>query len=301
MGLPATVLTVTDQVTADFVNRVFGPVASAVSTPLWAAVTLFVALYGYMVMTGQIQHLYQTAFRNILLVGFVTYTALNWDWFGYFYDVFTKSPDIFSGTLSLGHSGKSVLDELYDRGMETAFSIWLRSGWNLVLWGLGAVVFVVTLALIAFAVFLLLMAKLLVAVTLALGPIFVAFCLFDSTRQWFKNWIASLVTLVIFQLVIYASLGLGYGIYQAVVPEGELYTADGLDPAQLQGKVLPLLLIFMALMFVLRKADSHAQSLIGSMSYVGDATGHVVRSASRALAAAGRRGPRLSMGGRTKT
>lgn len=170
----------------------------------------------------------------------------------------------------------------------------------MVIWGLGAVVFIITICLIAFAVFLLLLVKLLVAVTLAMGPIFIAFCLFDSTRQWFKNWIASLVTLVIFQLVIYASLGLGYGIYQAVVPEGELYTADALDITQLQGRVLPLVLIFTALLFVLRKADGHAQALIGSMSYVGDATGHVVRSASRALAAAGRRGPRLSMG-RTKT
>ena len=300
MGLPATVLTVTDQVTADFVTSVFGPVANAVSTPLWAAVTLFVALYGYMVMTGQIQHLYQTAFRNILLVGFVTYTALNWDWFGYFYDVFTKSPDMFSSTLSLGRNSNTVLDELYSRGIDTAFSIWTRSGWDMVIWGLGAVVFIITICLVAFAVFLLLLVKLLVAVTLAMGPIFVAFCLFDSTRQWFKNWIGSLVTLVIFQLVIYASLGLGYGIYQAVVPEGELYTADALDITQLQGRVLPLVLIFTALLFVLRKADGHAQALIGSMSYVGDATGHVVRSASRALAAAGRRGPRLSMG-RTKT
>jgi type IV secretion system protein VirB6 len=294
------VLTVTDQVTADFVTSVFGPVANAVSTPLWAAVTLFVALYGYMVMTGQIQHLYQTAFRNILLVGFVTYTALNWDWFGYFYDVFTKSPDMFSSTLSLGRNSNTVLDELYSRGIDTAFSIWTRSGWDMVIWGLGAVVFIITICLVAFAVFLLLLVKLLVAVTLAMGPIFVAFCLFDSTRQWFKNWIGSLVTLVIFQLVIYASLGLGYGIYQAVVPEGELYTADALDITQLQGRVLPLVLIFTALLFVLRKADGHAQALIGSMSYVGDATGHVVRSASRALAAAGRRGPRLSMG-RTKT
>jgi len=300
VGLPATVLTVTDQVTADFVTSVFGPVANAVSTPLWAAVTLFVALYGYMVMTGQIQHLYQTAFRNILLVGFVTYTALNWDWFGYFYDVFTKSPDMFSSTLSLGRNSNTVLDELYSRGIDTAFSIWTRSGWDMVIWGLGAVVFIITICLVAFAVFLLLLVKLLVAVTLAMGPIFVAFCLFDSTRQWFKNWIGSLVTLVIFQLVIYASLGLGYGIYQAVVPEGELYTADALDITQLQGRVLPLVLIFTALLFVLRKADGHAQALIGSMSYVGDATGHVVRSASRALAAAGRRGPRLSMG-RTKT
>ena len=301
MGLPATVLSVTDQVTADFVTRVFGPVANAVSTPLWAAVTLLVALYGYMVMTGQIQHLYQTAFRNILLVGFVTYTALNWDWFSYLYDVFTKSPDMFSSTISLGHSAPSALDELYDRGMHTAFSIWSRSGWDLVMWGLGAAVFVVTLCLIAFSVFLLLLVKLLVAITLGMGPIFVAFCLFDSTRQWFKNWIASLVTLVIFQLLIFATLGLGYGIYQAVVPEGDLYSASTMDAAQLQGRVLPLLLIFLALLFVLRKADGHAQALIGSMSYVGDATGHVVRSATRALAAAGRRGPRLSMGGRTKT
>lgn len=302
MGLPTTVLTVTDEVTADFVMRVFGPIANAVATPLWAGVTLFVALYGYMVMSGQIQHLYQTAFRNMLLIGFVTFTALNWDWFSYLYEVFTRSPDLFTSTLSLGRDVSSALDELYNRGMDTAFSIWSRSGWDLALWGLGAVVFAVTLCLVAFAVFLLLLAKLLVAITLGLGPIFVAFCLFDSTRQWFKNWVASLVTLVVFQMLIHASLGLGYGIYQAIVPEGDLYTADSMDPTQLQGRTLPLLLIFLSLLFVLRRADGHAQSLIGSMSYVGDATGHVVRSTTRALAAAARRGPRISMrwgGGRT--
>ena len=297
MGLPSTVLMVTEDVAAGFVAQVFGPVAGAVSTPLWAAVTLFVVVYGYMVMTGQVQHLYSTAIRTIFLIGFVTYTALNWDWFSYLYDLFTQTPDLFSSSLSLGRDAKSSLDELYDRGMDTAFSIWSRSGWDLALWGLGAVVFCVTLWLIGFAVFLLLLAKLLVAVTLGLGPIFIAFCLFDATRQWFKNWIGSLVTLVIFQLIIYASLGLGYAIYRATVPEGELYTASSLDPTQLQGKVLPLLLIFLALLFVLRKADGHAQTLIGSMTYVSDAMGHAVRSARRELGALSRRGPRVRMGG----
>ena len=295
VGLPSTVLAVTEDVTAGFVTSVFGPVANTVSTPLWAAVTLFVVVYGYMVTTGQVQHLYTTAFRTIFLVGFVTYTALNWDWFSYFYEVFTRSPDLFSSTLSLGRDQKSSLDELYDRGMDTAFSIWSRSGFDLALWGLGVAVFGVTLSLIGFAVFLLLLAKMLVAVTLGLGPIFVAFCLFDATRQWFKNWIGSLVTLVIFQLVIHASLGLGYAIYRAVVPEGELYTANAVDPTQLQGRVLPLLLIFLALLFVLRKADGHAQSLIGSMSYVSDAMGHAIRSARRELGSLSRRGPRMRL------
>lgn len=295
MGLPSTVLAVTEDVTAGFVTSVFAPMANAVSTPLWAAVTLFVVVYGYMVTTGQVQHLYTTAFRTIFLVGFVTYTALNWDWFSYFYEVFTQSPDLFSSTLSLGRDQKSSLDELYDRGMDTAFSIWSRSGFDLALWGLGVTVFGVTLGLIGFAVFLLLLAKMLVAVTLGLGPIFVAFCLFDATRQWFKNWIGSLVTLVIFQLVIHASLGLGYAIYRAVVPEGELYTANAIDPTQLQGRVLPLLLIFLALLFVLRKADGHAQSLIGSMTYVSDAMGHAMRSARRELGSLSRRGPRMRL------
>ena len=292
-GLPSTILGVTQDVAADYVSRVFGPIASTVGTPLWIAVTLFVSIYGYMVMTGQVQHLYQSAFRNILIVGFVTYTALNWDWFSYLYEMFTRSPDLFTSKVALGRSERVVLDELYNRGMDTAFSIWSRSGWDLALWGLGAVVFVVTLCLVAFAVFLLLLAKLLVAITLAMGPIFVSFFLFDATRQWFKNWIGSLLTLVIFQIVVYAVLGLGYTIYQAVVPDGELYTASAIDAMQLQGKVLPLIVIFLSLLFVLRKADGHAMALIGSMSYIGDAASHVFRSAHYAMAHARRYGPRI--------
>jgi type IV secretion system protein VirB6 len=292
-GLPSTILSVTEDVAADFVNRVFGPIATTVSAPLWIAVTLFVVVYGYMVMTGQVQHLYQSALRNILIVGFVTYTALHWDWFSYLYDMFTRSPYLFSSKVALGSSEKAVLDELYNRGMDTAFSIWSRSGWDLALWGLGAVVFLVTLGLVAYAVFLLLLAILLVAITLALGPIFVSFFLFESTRQWFKNWIGSLVTLVVFQLVVYATLGLGYTIYRAVVPDGELYTATAVDAMQLQGRVLPLVLIFLSLLFILRKADGHAMALVGRMSYVGDAGSHVFRSAHSAMARAGRYGPRI--------
>jgi type IV secretion system protein VirB6 len=163
------------------------------------------------------------------------------------------------------------------------------------------VVFIVTLFLVAFAVFLLLLAKLLVAITLALGPIFISFFLFQSTRQWFKNWIASLVTLVIFQIVVYAALGLGYAIYQAVVPEGELYTSSAVDAMQLQGRVLPLIVIFLSLLCVLKKADGHAMALVGSMSYVGDAASHVFRSAHYAMARAGRFGPRIGWSGRVAT
>ena len=105
-----------------------------------------------------------------------------------------------------------------------------------------------------------------------------------------------MVTLVVFQLIIFACLGMGYAIYRAVVPEGDLYTGSSIDPAQLQGRVLPLLVIFLALLFVLRKADGHAQSLIGSMSYVGDAMGHIIQSGRRELGAASRRGPRLAAG-----
>ena len=68
-------------VTAEITSMRSASHRSRRGAPLWAAVTLFVVVYGYMVMTGHIQHLYQTAFRTILLVGFVTYTALNWDWF----------------------------------------------------------------------------------------------------------------------------------------------------------------------------------------------------------------------------
>src|SRR3954470_17416457 len=178
MGLPSTVLVVTEDVAAGFVAQVFAPVANAVSTPLWAAVTLFVVLYGYLVMTGQIQHLFTTAIRTIFLVGFVTYTALNWDWFSYLYDLFTQAPDLFSSTLALGRDAKSSLDELYDRGMDTAFSIWSRSGWDLALWGLGAAVFCVTLWLIGFAVFLLLLAKLLVGGMLRVWAVFLPVLLF---------------------------------------------------------------------------------------------------------------------------
>ena len=296
MRLPTAVLSLVDNVAGNYVTTVFAPIAAKVSTPLWTAVTLYVAIYGYMVMVGHIQQLYKTAFRNIFVIGFVTYTAVNWDWFSYLYDAITQTPDMFASTVSLGKDHNSVLDELFDRGMDTAFSIWRKSGsFEIVMPILGAIVFGVTLWLIGSAVFLLALAKFLVAVTLALGPIFISFYLFSTTRQWFKNWIGSLVGLVIFQILVFAALGLGYSVYESIVPAGDLYTANSLDKDQIQGGILPLLLIFVTLVFVLGRTDQRAQSLIGSMGYVSDAASAVYNKARGAMSSAGRRGP--SVGG----
>jgi len=126
---------------------------------------------------------------------------LNWDWFSYLYEVFTKSPenlfsfDAFRSAKREFRAGRVVRPRdghgLFDL---VAFPDGISR-----FVGLGAVVFVMTLSLTAFAVFLLLLAKLLVATTLGLdrSPL-VAFLLFDATRSGSETGIASLVTLVVF-------------------------------------------------------------------------------------------------------
>ncbi|KQY15049.1 conjugal transfer protein TrbL [Rhizobium sp. Root73] len=184
-------------------------IANWVSGPLAAALTLYVILYGYLVLRGSVQEpILEFAFRAIKLAIIVMLVRNASDYQTYVASVFFEMlPREISQALNLGMvPSASTFDSLLDKGQKCALEIWSRASWPAdIVTGFGGLMVIGASVLVATIGYIVsLYARLALAIMLAIGPIFIALAMFQSTRRFTESWIGQLVNFVILQVLVVA-------------------------------------------------------------------------------------------------
>jgi type IV secretion system protein VirB6 len=190
-----------------FLNERASSVISAVSGPLRAALVLYVLLYGFAILRGAIQEpIMDFAIRSLKL-GFIYMLATT-----VAYSSFVTTPlfHTLPDTLTQAISGAGVpdvgaaFDQFFGRAAYLADKV-AKTGSPVDLgpWILSAVVYVVGALAAALGFGVVLLAKVALALLIALGPIFIACALFDASRRFFFGWLSQAVNyIVLFALII---------------------------------------------------------------------------------------------------
>ena len=188
-------------------------VASYLSTPLTAALTLYVIIYGFLIIRGTVSDpLMDFAFRVIKLGIIVTLVRTSSDYQTYVSDLFFHSiPNDIGGALNAGTAPTaSAFDGLLDQGQAAAHAILSKaSSWSISEAFFSALAWLLVIlssflvASIGYVVSL--YAKVALALVLALGPAFIALAMFDATRRFTEAWIGQLVNYVILQILVVAT------------------------------------------------------------------------------------------------
>ena len=190
-----------------FLNDRASAVMSEVSGPLRAALVLYVLLYGFAIIRGSISEpITDFAVRSLkLAVIYMLATTVA-------YSSWVTEPlfHVLPDTLARAISGAGVpdvgasFDQFFSRAAYLAEKITKEaSPIDFGPWILGAVVYIVGALAAAIGFGVVLIAKVALALLVALGPIFIACALFESTRRFFFGWLAQAVNyLVLFALII---------------------------------------------------------------------------------------------------
>ncbi|WP_349436787.1 type IV secretion system protein [Pararhizobium sp. A13] len=193
----------------NFISSGTSNIANWVSGPLAAALTLYVVLYGYLVLRGSVQEpILEFAFRAIKLAIIVMLVRNASEYQTYVTDIFFETlPKEISQALNLGTTpSASTFDSLLDKGQKCAHEIWSRASWPVdIVTGIGGMMVIgasVIVAAIGYIVSL--YARLALAIILAIGPIFIALAMFQSTRRFTESWIGQLANFVILQVLVVA-------------------------------------------------------------------------------------------------
>ena len=192
-----------------FVSEGSSNMAEWIAGPLTAAVTLYVIIYGYLILRGSIHDpVMEFAFRAIKLAIIVMLVKNAGQYQTYVTNIFFDVlPREIAQALNTGTApSASTFDSLLDKGQESASSIWKHSSWpvDIVTGAAGMMVIGVSFLVAGIGYVVSLYARLALAIILAIGPIFIALAMFQSTRRFTEAWIGQLANFVVLQVLVVA-------------------------------------------------------------------------------------------------
>lgn len=180
---------------------------AVVSGPLRAALVLYVLLYGFAILRGAIaEPVMDFAVRSLklALVYMLATTAAYSSWVTD--PLFHVLPNALTQAISGAGAPDvgSAFDQFFNRAAYLADKIGKEaSPVDFGPWILAAVVYVIGALAAALGFGVVLIAKVALALLVALGPIFIACALFDASRRFFFGWLSQAVNyLVLFALII---------------------------------------------------------------------------------------------------
>jgi type IV secretion system protein VirB6 len=241
--------------------------ASALEPAVLTLATIYVMAWGYLHLVGKITEPFEAGLKRIALIALILGVGLRlWLYNTVIVDTFYNAPAQLAAAVVGASDPVGTIDAIWDSGGTVAGSLWDKAG-SVGIWGgfgfylAGAVVWCLIGALCVYAMFLIALSSIALAVLLALGPLFIALLFFDATRRFFTAWIAQLAN---YGLITVLTVMVGALLLRIVQSYAAQTAARG--AAILTVDALNMMLIALLVFLVLRQVMPIAAGLAGGVS-----------------------------------
>jgi len=160
--------------------------------------TIYVMVWGYLQLTGQLDEPLIAGLKRIVLLAVVLGVALRlWLYNTVIVDTFYTAPAALAASLVGVANPVGTIDAIWESGGTVADFLWNKGGvfgGDFGFYLAGVAVWLLMGLLCVYTMFLIALSSIASAVLLALGPLFIVMLLFNTTRRFFEAWIAQLAT-----------------------------------------------------------------------------------------------------------
>jgi type IV secretion system protein VirB6 len=182
---------------ASYIGENTARVASILEPAVVAVGTVYVMIWGYLQLTGRIEEPFAAGLRRIVTLAVIFGVGLHlWLYNSLLVDTFYDAPTEFAAAVVGASDPVQIIDSIWEKGGAVADQLFRDgSGFNVSHLGYmlaGVVVWLLIGLLCVYTMFLLALSSIALSVLLALGPLFIAMLLFDTTRRYFEVWLAQL-------------------------------------------------------------------------------------------------------------
>ncbi len=226
-------------------TRLFGS-GGSFGVVLTALLTIFIALIAFGFLTGRTRLTLGAMAPKVLALGLVLTFATSWPAYQIVvYGLLTGGPDQIASAVLGGKGGASAafafrLDQLFASVVEIAQSITPAGDKSppsqelaaQLVWSSAIILLIATMGLLV-------VARVVLTFMLALGPIFIVFAMFRSTRGLFEGWLRTTIAFSLAPMLVV--LG-GSGAIAMLSP---LINQIAQDPAAALVEMQPILMLFL--------------------------------------------------------
>jgi type IV secretion system protein VirB6 len=273
MGFFATFSSWLDAQLSNYIGNNTALLSAALEPALVTLGSVYVMFWGYLQLTGKIEEPFIAGLRRIMLLVVVMGCALQlWLYNTVIVDTFYNAPAQLAAAVAGAASPVSTLDAVWQAAGTVAGELWSRGGiWKdgVGFYIAGILVWIIMGLVCCYAMFLIALSKIALAVLLALGPLFIIFRLFEGTRRLFDAWLMQLanygfITVLTVMLgALLLSLIQSYAT-QTAARGSALATVDALD--MLLAAVIVLLVLRQIMPIAAGLAGGSALSTMGVWS-----------------------------------
>jgi len=227
--------------------------------------TVYVMAWGYLHLTGKIDEPLMAGVKRIVMLAIILGVGLRlWLYNTLIVDTFYSAPAQLAAAVIGSSDPVGTIDAIWERGGTVAGILWDKGAFGVTGIGFvlaGGVVWCLIGLLCVYAMFLIALSSIALAVLLALGPLFIASLFFDATRRFFSAWIAQLANygLITILTVMIAAL-----LLQVVQSYATQTAARG--TGILTVDALHMVLITVLVFLILRQVMPIASGLAGGLA-----------------------------------
>lgn len=250
---------------ADYVSLRTAATAAAIEPAAVSLAAIYVMVWGYLHWKGAIEEpILAGALRIVRLVVIFGVGLRLWLYHDAVVDLFYDAPVDLAASIVGGAPPVVTIDAIWAQGGQVAAMLWDRGGvlnGDFGFYVAATFVYLLMGAVCIYTMFLFALARIAVAVLLALGPVFIVLTLFDTTRRFFEAWVAMLVNygLVTVLAALVAAL-----LLQVVAAYAEQTAALG--SAIVTVDALNMLLVAALVLLILRQVPMIAARLSGGVA-----------------------------------
>jgi type IV secretion system protein VirB6 len=240
-------------------------VATALEPAIVTLATVYVMVWGYLHLTGRVDEPFGTAVRRLVTLAVVLAGALHlWLYNSLIVDTFYRAPSELAASVIGASDPVATLDSIWERGGTVAGYLWNNGGvfsGDFGYYVAGALVWLFMGLLCVYAMFLIALSSVALAVLLALGPLFLALLLFDATRRFFEAWLAQLAN---YALITVLTVMVAALLLQIVQSYADQTAARGAGIATVD--VINMVLIAVLVFLLMRQVMPIAAGLAGGIA-----------------------------------
>ena len=171
-------------------------IAAALEPAIITLGVVYVMIWGYLQLTGQIEEPFLSGVKRIITLAVILGCALHlWLYNALLVNTFFNAPSELAARVIGAFDPVAIVDQILFEGGDAANLLLQKGGilhGNFAYYLAGIGVYLIVGLTAIYTIFLLSLSRIALSVLLALGPLFIALLLFDTTKRFFEAWVAQL-------------------------------------------------------------------------------------------------------------
>jgi type IV secretion system protein VirB6 len=181
---------------AGYIGDNLARIAGALEPAIVTLAVIYVMVWGYLELTGQIDEPFIVGVKRLITLAVILGCALHlWLYNSLIVDTFFNAPSQLGAVVVGAYDPVTIVDQILFDGSDAANLLLTKGGLlnGFSFYLAGAAVYLMVGLTAIYTIFLLSLSRIALSVLLALGPLFIALLLFNTTKRFFEAWLAQLM------------------------------------------------------------------------------------------------------------